>query len=182
MPAKLPKESIFEFETSDFSDDCEELGRLNKSFIQFDRVKEKHWPSLRSVDAVELDDFNRKVSFIEFCDLKGELADQRKKLTGCKNQEELIIERLFSEFADKAVHSLLILSRYYGIDPECIDYTIVICSKDKNFLHRNIAFITHFKSKLNDRLLSRLNVIIKKPENKQVNFFMFVQSFLKKFQ
>ncbi len=36
-------------------------------------------------------------------DLKGELADQRKKLTGCKNKEELIIERLFSEFADNAM-------------------------------------------------------------------------------
>ncbi len=182
MPAKLPKESIFEFETNDFSDDCEELGQLNKSFIQFDRVKEKHWPGLRSVDAIEILDFNKKVSFIEFCDLKGELADQKKKLTGCKNKQELIIERLFSEFADKAIHSLLILSRYYGIEPESIDYTIVICSKDKNFMHGSIPFIAYFQRKLNDKLLSQLNVIIKKPENKQINFFMFVQSFLKQFQ
>ncbi len=182
MPVnKLPKKSIFEFVTNDFSSDCEKLGRLKKNYINFDEVRKKHWPGLRSVDALEVADLDKEISLIEFCDLQNELADQNKNknMTGCKNKKELIIERLFSEFSDKAVHSLLILSRYYGIEPEFINYTIVLCSEDTNYSQKHIREITNIKKKLHEKLLSQLNEVIKKPEKRKVYFFMLIESFLK---
>lgn len=174
-------ESIFKFESTDFSSECYQLKDLQlQSFINFDNVRKEHWSCLRSVDAIKSENPNKTITFIEFCDLRGEIFDLKGQLSGIKNKDnnknEFIINRLSYEFLEKAIHSLLILTRYYDINPEYIDYYIIICSSDKD-LQKDPVLIDTIKRGLNQKILSKLQHIL--PKGRQ-NFFMYISSFIKK--
>lgn len=181
MPDQLPWRALLKFETDDFSDDCKELGNLEKKLIRFDDVRKENWSTLRSVDAMKIVDPAQRIWFIEFCDLRGEIAHIKKMLRRCKNQDELLIELLSREFEEKALHSLLILLRCYNkINPDCVEYTIVICSKDQE-LQKDIYFIENFKKNykksLHEKIFNRIYPVITS-KSKKNTCFRFAKSFL----